>query len=80
MYYGLFYLNLNLYKKLNEPPSNVHYEFYDYRTDVHMNEFDVNLCYRSNQLWYQHVAFQLKITNQPTPDGIENPSINRLID
>jgi hypothetical protein len=71
------YLNLNLYRKTNGPPANVHYEFYDYRTDVHLNEFDVNLCYRSNQLWYQHLAFQLKITNQPTPDGIDNVAINR---
>ncbi|CAF4951132.1 unnamed protein product, partial [Rotaria socialis] len=30
------YLNLNLYKNMNEPPANVHYEFYDYRTDVHL--------------------------------------------
>ncbi|CAF1632078.1 unnamed protein product [Rotaria magnacalcarata] len=71
------YLNLNLYKNMNEPPANVHYEFYDYRTDVHLDEFDVNLCYRSNQLWYEHLAFQLKITNQTIADGIENISINR---
>jgi hypothetical protein len=71
------YLNLNLYRKTSGPPANIHYEFYDYRTDVHINEFDVNLCYRSNQLWYYHLAFQLKIINQTTTDGIENVLINR---
>ena len=71
------YLNLNLYRRTNGPPANVHYEFYDYRTDVHLNEFDLSLCYRSNQLWYQHLAFQLRIINQQTPDGTENSSINR---
>ena len=71
------FLNLNLYRQISGPPANVHYEFYDYRTDVHLNEFDVNLCYRSNQLWYQHAAFQLKIISQPTPEGIDSISINR---
>ena len=70
-------LNLNLYRKIAGPPANVHYEFYDYRTDVYLSEFDVSLCYRSNQLWYNHLAFQLKLTNQPTPEGLENPAINR---
>jgi hypothetical protein len=73
------YLNLNLYNKNNDPPANVHYEFYDYRTDVHLNEFDVNLCYRSNQLWYQHLAFELKIENRPTTDDLENNFINRFV-
>jgi hypothetical protein len=72
------YLNLNLYREMNQPPVSIHYEFYDYRSDVYLNEFDVNLCYRSNQLEYQHLAFQLKITNQTTSDTIENISINRL--
>ncbi|CAF2347750.1 unnamed protein product [Rotaria sp. Silwood2] len=71
------YLNLNLYRNINEPAANVHYEFYDYRTDVYLNEFDINLCYRSNQLWYLHLAFQLKIRNQSTTNDIENISINR---
>ncbi|CAF0809093.1 unnamed protein product [Adineta steineri] len=71
------HLNLNLYRKNSEPPATIHYEFYDYHTEVHLNEFDVNLCYRSNQLWYNHLAFQLKITNQSTTDGIENVIINR---
>ncbi|CAF0882628.1 unnamed protein product [Rotaria sordida] len=71
------YLNLNLYRNMNEPPANVHYEFYDYRTDVYLNEFDVNLCYRSNQLLYLHLAFQLKIRNQSTANDIENILINR---
>jgi hypothetical protein len=67
------YLDLNLYREINEFPVNIHYEFYDYRLNVYLNEFDVNLCYRSNQLEYQHLAFQLKIKN-------ENNLINQLIE
>jgi hypothetical protein len=69
------YLDLNLYHDINGYPANVHYEFYDYHPKVYLNEFDVNLCYRSNQLEYQHLAFQLKIqTNE-----IENHLNNRLV-
>ncbi|CAF0759747.1 unnamed protein product [Adineta ricciae] len=70
-------LNLNLYKNTGGPPANVHYEFYDYDTNVYLNEFDINLCYRSNQLWYNHLAFKLKITGQPTSDGLEASTIHR---
>jgi hypothetical protein len=70
------YLNLNLYREINEPPANIHYEFYDYHTNVYLNEFDINLCYRSNQLEYQHLRFQFKIKNQ----SISNNRINRLIE
>lgn len=73
------YLDLSLNKGSNEPPANVHYEFYDYRTDIDLNEFDVSLCYRSNQLRYQHLAFQLRIVEQATTDGIEFSSINRYL-
>ena len=55
------YLDLNLYEQKNFLPRNIHYEFYDYHPDVHSNEFDVNLCYRSNQLSYEHLVFQLQI-------------------
>lgn len=74
------YLNLNFYEETNKSPGNIHYEFYDYRPNVYLNEFDVNLCYRSNQLEYQHLAFQLKIKNQTTTDEIETNFINRLIE
>ncbi|UJR27449.1 hypothetical protein I4U23_008738 [Adineta vaga] len=71
------YLNLNLYRKTGGPPANVRYEFYNYDRNVYFNEFDINLCYRSNQLWYKHLAFQLKIIGQPTSDGLENGIIHR---
>lgn len=55
------YLHLNLYEDRNHLPEYIHYEFYDYQTKVYLNEFDVNLCYRANQLQYEHLVFQLKI-------------------
>jgi hypothetical protein len=67
------YLDLNLYQHINGYPANIHYEFYDYHPEVYLNEFDVNLCYRSNRLKYQHLAFQLKLLT----DKIENHLINR---
>jgi hypothetical protein len=70
-------LHLKLYRTTGGLPADVSYEFYDYRTDVHLNEFDVNLCYRSNQLLYKHLAFQLKVVDQTTADEIENPALNR---
>lgn len=69
------YLDLNLYQDINGYPANIHYEFYDYHPEVYLNEFDVNLCYRSNRLEYQHLAFQLKIIT----NDLENHLINRLI-
>ena len=74
------YLNLNLYSACNEPPATVHYEFYDYRTDIYLDEFDINLCYRSNQLLYQHLAFRLQVTNSTSNDAIESNSIDRSVD
>ena len=73
------YLNLNLYKADDEPAAHVRYAFYDYRTDVHLNEFDVSLCYRANQLWTQQLVFQLQVKNQTGIDGTENLSINRFV-
>ena len=55
------YLHLNLYEDRNHYPGYIHYEFYDYQTNVYLNDFDVNLCYRSNQLLYEHLVFELKI-------------------
>ena len=68
------YLDLNLYQDGHGYPANIHYEFYDYHPEVDLNEFDVNLCYRSNRLEYQHLAFQLKITTD-----IDSDWINRLV-
>lgn len=73
------YLNLNLYKEDNEPPATVHYEFYDFRTDIYLDEFDISLCYRSNQLSYQHLAFRLQVKNSTSNDAIESNLIDRLV-
>jgi hypothetical protein len=74
------YLNLHLYEDYDNVPFTVHYEFYDYRLDRQFDAFDINLCYRSNQLSYEHLAFQLTLTNQLVLDDIEKPSIDRSVD
>lgn len=72
------YIHLNLYRDVDRtPPATVHYEFYDYHEDVHLNAFDINLCYRSNELWYQNLAFQLKVVNEFTLNDLENGFIDR---
>ena len=74
------YLNLNLYKADDEPAAHVRYAFYDYRTDVHLNEFDVSLCYRANQLRSQQLVFRLQVKNGTGIDETENLAINRFVD
>ncbi|CAF3218031.1 unnamed protein product [Rotaria sp. Silwood2] len=72
-------LYFKLYRKEGGIPADVSFQFYDYRSDVHLNEFDVHLCYRSNQLLYNHLAFQLKLSNRTTVDDIENVIVNRQV-
>ncbi|CAF1537062.1 unnamed protein product [Rotaria sp. Silwood1] len=70
-------LYFKLYRRDGGIPADVSFQFYDYRTDVYLNEFDIHLCYRSNQLLYNHLAFQLKLINRTTVDDIENVIVNR---
>ena len=37
------YLYLNFNYEQNEPSSNIQYEFYDFRTDVYLNEFNIEI-------------------------------------
>ena len=72
------YLHMNLYQtNANIPPAMVHYDFYDYRVDVYLNQFDISTCYRSNQLWYQHLAFQLRANDEYSIDKVENEFMDR---
>jgi len=71
------YLYLNFNYEQNEPSSNIQYEFYDFRTDVYLNEFNIHFCARSNQYAYRHLAFQLEIQNQTNMNSAEILLANR---
>ncbi|CAF1007362.1 unnamed protein product [Didymodactylos carnosus] len=54
---------------------DVEYQFYEYSQHVRADDFDISLCYRSNDLFYKHVAFQLKV-DRPI-SILEDPTLDR---
>ncbi|CAF1478775.1 unnamed protein product [Didymodactylos carnosus] len=62
------HLYLKLYRRthnegLGFETEDVLYDFYELNDDIHQNEFDVSLCYRSNDLDYLRLAFNLKMNS-----------------
>ncbi|CAF1554580.1 unnamed protein product, partial [Didymodactylos carnosus] len=56
---------------------NIEYQFYEFNTDVHQDEFDISQCYRSNDLGYKHLTFNLKIEQGGTSDVFDNNHLDR---
>ncbi|CAF1004788.1 unnamed protein product [Rotaria sordida] len=63
------YLYLKLYRyndptnpsPLNIRTEDIEYEFYEMSHEIHPNDFDISLCYRSLNLEYLHLSFILNV-------------------